>query len=66
MLELVIAACLLDDEARCKEVSLTVMGESAGPMMCVMMSHSEIAKWNEHNPNWFAKNWTCRPAARTV
>lgn len=64
MLELVISACLLDDDSRCKEVSLTSMGESVTPMMCMMMSPAEIAKWNERNPYLFAKTWTCRPAGR--
>lgn len=64
MLELVISACLLDDQSLCKEVSLTHMGESVTPMMCLMMSPAEIAKWNERNPYWFAKKWSCRPAGR--
>ena len=47
MLELVISACLLDDDARCKEVSLTHMGESVTPVMCMVMSPAEIAKWTK-------------------
>ncbi|MCC7250670.1 hypothetical protein [Hyphomicrobium sp.] len=64
MLELVVSVCLLEDHSRCKEVSLTYMGESTTPMMCMMMSPAEIAKWNESNPKWFAKKWSCRPAGR--
>jgi hypothetical protein len=64
MLELAIVACLLEDHSRCKEVSLTYMAESVTPMQCMMQSASEIAKWAERSPRWFAKKWTCRPAGR--
>lgn len=64
MLELVISVCLLEDPNRCKDVSLTYMADGAGPFQCMMMSPVEIAKWNEANPKWYAKKWTCRPAGQ--
>ncbi|HEX2840282.1 hypothetical protein [Hyphomicrobium sp.] len=64
MLELIVSVCLLEDHARCKDVSLTYMAESVTPMQCMMQSPAEIAKWAEANPKWYAKKWSCRPAGR--
>jgi hypothetical protein len=64
MLELIVFVCLLDDPTRCKNVSLTSMGESASQTLCMIMSKDEIAKWNERNPQWSAKEWSCLPAGR--
>lgn len=64
MLELVISVCLFEDPTRCKDVSLSYMAEGASQRQCMMMSPVEISKWNEANPKWFAKKWTCRPAGR--
>ncbi len=63
------ARCLglpLGRSFRCKDVSLTYMAESMTPMQCMMASPSEIAKWAEGNPKWFAKKWSCRPAGRVA
>lgn len=64
MLELLIFACLLDRPKVCHEVALTYLEESLTPYQCMMKSPIEIAKWNEANPKWYAKKWTCRPAGR--
>lgn len=66
MLELAILVCLLDNPAKCKDVSLVYMAESVTPMQCMMQSAPEIAKWAEYHPRWFAKKWTCRPAGRVA
>lgn len=64
MIELAIIACLHDNPAKCKDVSLVYMQEAVTPMQCMMQSAPEIAKWSEHHPRWFAKKWSCRPAGR--
>lgn len=64
MLELVLSVCLIDDPARCKDVSLVYSSENLTPMQCMMMSQAEIAKWTEGHPKWVAKRWACRPAGR--
>lgn len=64
MLELVVSVCLLDDPARCKDVSLAYADETLTPMQCMMGAQSEIAKWAEGHPKWVAKRWSCRPAGR--
>lgn len=62
MLELALVACLADDLTRCREAHLTYMADSVTPMQCMMASLPEIAKWNEFNPKWVVKRWTCRRA----
>jgi hypothetical protein len=64
MLELLVTFCFLDDQTRCRDVSLTYMSESVTPMQCMMGSPPEIAKYVEAHPKWFAKKWSCRPAGK--
>ena len=62
MIELILSACLISDPSRCKDVSITYTAEALTPMMCLMQSPAEIAKWADAHPHWFAKRWACRPA----
>lgn len=62
MLELVVSVCLLANPSQCKEVSLVYLAEGTTPMQCMMASPTEIARWSESHPKWFARKWACRPA----
>jgi hypothetical protein len=64
MLELMVSVCLINDPARCKEVSLTYSAESLTPMQCMMGAQPEIAKWIEAHPKWALKKWTCQRAGQ--
>jgi hypothetical protein len=59
MVEIVIAVCLINDPARCKDVRLTYMADSYTPMQCMMYGQTEAVKWLEGNPKWQLKRWSC-------
>ena len=52
MIELLLAVCLIDNPATCKDVSLTYSAEALTPMQCVMRAEPEIAKWITEHPGW--------------
>jgi hypothetical protein len=63
MLELVVAVCMIDEPARCKDVHLAL--ESAGRVtaqQCFMHSQFEMARWVGENPMWQVKRWSCADA----
>ena len=64
MLELVVSVCLLEDNYRCKDVSLTYKADSVTPKQSMKKSPDQNAKSTESHPKWFAKKWGCRPAGR--
>ena len=64
MIELVVSVCLLDDPARCKDVSLVSAEEGMTSMACMMVAQPEIAQWSEGHPKWQIKSWTCRRAGQ--
>ena len=64
MIELLLAVCLIDKPATCKDVSLIYSAEALTPIHCVMRAEPEIAKWITEHPGWQTKRFTCpRPAA---
>lgn len=63
MLELVVAVCMIDEPARCKDVHLAL--ESAGHVnanQCMMQGQFEMARWVGENPHWLIKRWSCADA----
>ena len=57
MIELLLAVCLIDNPATCKNVSLTYSAR-------MMRAEPEIAKWITEHPGWQTRRFTCRPAGR--
>jgi hypothetical protein len=64
VIELLLAVCLIDNPATCKNVSLTYSAEALTPMQCMMRAEPEIAKWITEHPGWQTRRFTCRPAGR--
>jgi hypothetical protein len=62
MIEIVLAVCMIQEPARCKDVHLTYMAENVTPFQCMRYGQPEIAKWLESNPNWAVTRWKCGPA----
>lgn len=64
MIELLVSVCLVDDPARCKEVSLANADEGMSSMQCMMQAQPQIAQWIDVHPKWQLKSWTCRTAGQ--
>jgi hypothetical protein len=64
MIELLVSVCLIEEPARCKDVSLTFAAEGMSQMQCVMGAPPEIAKWIDSHPKWALKRWTCQQAGQ--
>ena len=64
VIELLLAVCLIDNPATCKNVSLTYLAEALTPMQCMMRAEPEIAKWITDHPGWRTRRFTCRAAGR--
>ncbi len=64
VIELLLAVCLIDNPATCKDVSLVYSAEALTPMQCVLRAQPEIAKWIAEHPGWRTQRFTCRPAGR--
>ena len=64
VIELLLAVCLSDNPANCKDVHLTYSAEALTPMQCAMQAQPEIAKWVREHPGWVTKRYTCRPAGQ--
>ncbi len=66
MLELIVAVCLAEEPAHCKDVSLTFLDEQVSQYQCMMGfgAQAEVTKWLAANPKWQLKRWTCVPAGR--
>lgn len=59
MIELVFTVCLLSSTATCEEKTITYL-ENITPRACLRQAQPELARWNEGNPNWQIRRWTCR------
>jgi len=66
MIELVFAACLIEQPSQCKEVYLNFEGASVTPQQCMMSGQLEMAKWIGDHPNWWIKKWRCGAAGQTA
>lgn len=64
MIEIIVAVCLIDDPARCKDVRLTFMAETYTPAQCMMFGQIEASKWLEGHPKWQLKRWSCAVAGQ--
>jgi hypothetical protein len=62
LIEMLVAVCLIDEPAKCRDVSLTYSRESLTPMQCLMQAQPEIAKWIGEHPRWRVKRFACRVA----
>ena len=62
LIEMLVAVCLIDEPATCRDVSLTYSRESLTPMQCLMQAQPEIAKWIGEHPRWRVKRFTSRAA----
>jgi hypothetical protein len=62
MIEIVLAVCMIEEPARCKDVHLTYMAENVTPFQCMRYGQPEIAKWLESNPKWAITRWKCGQA----
>jgi hypothetical protein len=62
LIELLLAVCLIDEPAKCRNVNLTYASDSVTPMQCFMQAQPEIAKWIGEHPQWKVKRYTCRAA----
>jgi hypothetical protein len=61
MIEIVLAVCMIQQPARCKDVHLTYMAENVTPIQCLRYGQPEIAKWLETNQKWGVMSWKCGP-----
>ena len=63
MIELVLTVCTVVQGANCRNEPIPFQG-SAGMVECLMASQVEAARWIEHNPTFYVRRITCRPAKR--
>jgi hypothetical protein len=66
MLELVIAACLIDAPSQCRDVYLNFEADNATPMQCAFYGQIEMAKWLGEHPRYRITKWRCGPAGQTA
>jgi hypothetical protein len=66
MIELVVAVCMIDQPARCKDVTLNFEGQRVSAEQCMFNGQIEMAKWIGDHPNWVIQNWHCGVAGRTA
>ena len=64
MIELVVAVCMVDAPARCKDVYLNFEAESVTAQQCMSFGQMEMAKWIGDHPNWTIKKWHCGVAGQ--
>lgn len=57
MIELVIAACLTTGE--CRDFRLLYDPWDVSLMTCMIAGQPEVARWNEANPDWQVRRWSC-------
>jgi hypothetical protein len=61
MIELVLTVCTVVQGADCRNEPISIQG-SVGMVECLMASQIEAARWIEHNPTFYVRRITCRPA----
>ena len=61
MIELVLTVCTVVQGADCRHEPIPIQG-SVGMVECLMASQIEAARWIEHNPTFYVRRITCRPA----
>lgn len=66
MIELVIAACLVDQPGRCQHFTLNFEGQSVSVRQCGFNGQLGMAQWAGEHPNWVIKDWTCGIAGQTA
>lgn len=66
MIELLVAVCLIDQPATCKDVHLAFAGERVDARQCMMRGQFEMARWVGDNPDWVIRKWTCRQAGQVA
>ncbi len=64
MIELVFTVCLLSSAVTCEEKRITYV-ENMTPRTCLRQAQPELARWNEGNPKWLIRRWTCRTVETT-
>lgn len=63
MIELVLTVCTVVQGVSCRNEPIPIQG-SAGIAECLMASQIEAARWSEHNPDFYVRRITCRPAKK--
>ncbi len=66
MIELVVAACLINQPSDCRDVHLTFDAEHVSLHQCMMYGQVELAKWASEHPGYVIKRWRCAPAKQFV
>jgi hypothetical protein len=64
MLELVVAVCLIDNPAQCKDIHLALDAQNVSQRQCVMRGQFQMAQWIGENPDWVIRRWTCGPVGQ--
>lgn len=62
MFALVVSVCMIDQPARCKDVTMNFEGSVPSQSRCMMGGQMEMAKWAGEHPNWVIRKWRCEPA----
>lgn len=59
MIELVMAVCMIDQPARCRDVTLNFEADHVSTQQCFMNGQMAMAQWAGEHPNWVIQNWHC-------
>lgn len=63
MIELLVAVCMIDEPANCKDVHLAMNG-NLNARQCMTQGQFEMARWIGENPDWVIRRWTCKPSGQ--
>jgi hypothetical protein len=66
MIELVVAVCMIDQPATCKDVHLSFEAQGVSTHQCLMQGQFEMAKWIGEHPDWSVHRWKCQPAGQVA
>ncbi|MFC3168843.1 hypothetical protein [Paracoccus fontiphilus] len=61
MIELLISACL-SSQPVCRDFSLMFDAREISLVTCMIGGQAIIAPWQQDNPDWKVRRWTCRPS----
>lgn len=66
MIEIVFAACMIDQPSRCRDFHLNFDAQQVSAQQCMMGGQVAMAQWAGEHPNWAIKNWRCGTAGQVA